>query len=440
MFEFERQPEVAPAPMADSPIKAPAIDLGSNQGRIDQLGLSGAGQPQNAQAAAVAAPANPFEERLTKEYQPLLAKLEGAKTDKERQEAALAVAGWNRANMVNQADVQAYLARPDVSMEEKTATMGQLAVAAARGEFLAGWGYEGGVNNGGANGWENNGKNSGAFTTHYQKQVNTAGLGDGQAWCTSFAGSAMMQAGFQLNKDVGTTTAKSPFWSGLRLDTWARNGQSIDGKQITGAGHKVVDAASGGKRIGAGKDNNGKATGWSKLDADLVADKKGEKRGDIASAFTAANGSPQAGDIMVLGENHGFRAKGASHTVMVESFDPETQTLTTIEGNKGDKVTSTKIDLRDPAQVSKIISSTRVGADAFMTEETRKKAAEKPSGVVDPNAITAEMLLGRAGRVNELLGGVAGRKGWIEDKDTAATAYKWMNGSGAGKDDNAGDR
>lgn len=435
MLAFDRH--VLGAPTQDSP--APALqgprDFGSNQDRLALLQTPAANTPavNNPAGTAANAPApGSFEERLQKEYQPLLATLEGAKTDADRQKAALAVAGWNRANMLNQPDVQAYLARPDVSMEEKTATMGQLAVEVARSEFLAGWSYEGGVDKGGANGWENDGKNSGAFPTWYQDQVKTAGTGDGNAWCTSFVGSAYKQTGFQFNKDAKAATAMSPFWSGLRLDNWATTGQSIDGKQLNANGSRVVDPATGSKRLGPNK--------WSSLDADLAADKKGKKRGDITSSFMTNNGAPQAGDIMVLGNNHGYRKGGASHTVMVESYDPETQTITTIEGNKGDKVTSTKIDLRDPAQVSKIVSSTRLGADLFMTPETRKAAGEKPSGTPDPNAMTAEALLGRARQVNSLMSGVAGRKGWINDKDADATAYQWMNGDGPGKDDAASDR
>ena len=89
-----------------------------------------------------------------------------------------------------------YLDRTDVTADAKVATLGELAAAVARMEFLLGTLYHQGTKAK----WETD--NSGVFPDAYDAAI---GGGD-QPWCTKFAGYAYTRLGFKANKkgdDVG---------------------------------------------------------------------------------------------------------------------------------------------------------------------------------------------------------------------------------------------
>ena len=402
------------------------IDFGSNAAR--QLQLADAGLTQSdgpgllsgALTATDQKPVDPFTKKMDDELGPLLTNLEGAKKDKGRQEAALAVSQWTRANMVDQDAVQRYLARTDISMEEKTATMGQLAVESARSEFLSGWSYEGGVNNGGKDGMENAGGNLGAYPSYYQNQVRTYGRDKGAEWCTSFAGSAHKSVGLQTNPGVNADEANSPFWSGYRLNNWAQTGQSNSGKQLTPTDQRVGAGQNGSRYVGNST--------FAGLTGSLNKAKDDKGKAAAATAFNAKNGVPQAGDVMVLGNNNDYRGNSKSHTVMVDRYDPENQVIYTIEGNANNAIGSRRIDLKNPTDAASIVSSVRMGADKYMNPEAQARIAKEQKTNPSAEPVTAESLLGRARAVNARLSGSASKSGFINGNDPNAPAYTWQHG------------
>lgn len=422
----------------------PEYDFGSNADRAFSLGTGLLEEPELGTSAllgpaptllaaadldtdasvatdAQATTVDPFTERMNTELDPILTRLEGAENAQQRQAASGEVATWARANMVDQTELQAYLARTDITWEEKTATIGQLSVEIARSEFLAGWSNEGGVNAGGRNGWENDGGNLGTFPSYYQDQVRTYGRSSGAEWCTSFAGHTYGRLGFQYNQDVSQDNARSIFWSGYRLNHWAQTGQTNTGTQLT------PDA----RTVDRGEEGNAFVDNWETLRTGLQAAKTPEAKQVATTDFITRNGAPQAGDIMVLGNNNDYRGNSKSHTVMVERYDAENQVIYTIEGNAGHAVSTRRIDLRNPTDAALIVSNVRIGASNLVDEETRQNIADGIAPEVDATRgpVTAEQLLGRARGVNSRLVGAAAREGYIESDDANASAYVWQHGS-----------
>lgn len=411
------------------------LDFGSNADRAVALGAGdleadlAEGGPQALAVdelgadASVAPEVDPFTSRMNTELDPILARLEAAGTTADRQSAATDVAAWARSNMVDQAELQAYLARTDVTWEEKTATVGQLAVELARSEFLAGWSSEGGVTNGGRNGWENDGSNRGEFPSYYQDQVQTYGRDNGAEWCTSFAGHTYGRLGFQYNTDTSAANARSIFWSGYRLNHWAETGQTNSGTQLTPDARTVDQGTEGSGYV----DNEA----WADLRAGLQGARTPEARQVATTDFMARQGTPQPGDIMVLGRDNDYRNNSKSHTVMVERYDAENQVIYTIEGNAGNAVSSRRIDLRNPTDAAQIVSSVRIGAGNLVDETTRQNIANGVAPAVDPERgpVTADQLLARARGVNSRLVGAAAREGYIQSDDENASAFVWQNGS-----------
>ncbi len=335
-----------------------------------------------------------------------------------RQSAALATAGFTREHLIDPMEVQRYLARTDVSAAEKTATLGQLSVAAARSEFLAGWAYEGGVTQGGSNGWENTRGNRGAFPTHYQDTVQTYGRSKGAEWCTSFAGAMWKAAGLRTPDGVAGEEANSPFWSGFRLNTWAETGETVAGKQATPFEDRVAAGENGAQYVGAER--------WAGLRGSLKGAKDDAARAQAAAAFTGQHGV-QPGDVMILGTNNDYRNGSKSHTVMVESFDPETMTITTIEGNAGNAVSTRKIDLRNQADVSSIVSSVRPGFDQYLDPEAQARIAEEQAAGTAAAPVSAEELVARANGLTAHVASPLAEAGLIEG-DATDSAYTWQHG------------
>lgn len=342
-------------------------------------------------------------------------------TPEQRRAAATATAGFTRENLVDPMAVQRFLARSDVSAAEKTAVLGQLSVAAARSEFLAGWAYEGGVANGGSNGWENAGSNRGVFPSHYQDTVQTYGRSSGAEWCTSFAGSMWKAAGMRTPSGVSGEEANSPFWSGYRLNTWAETGETVAGRQATPVDERVGAGQNGAQYVPADR--------WSGLRTSLQGAKGDAGRAQAASAFTGQFGI-QPGDVMVLGSGNDYRSNSKSHTVMVESFDPETMTITTIEGNAGNAVSSRRIDLRNQADVAQIVSSVRPGFDQYLDPAAQALIAQEAAEGKAPAPVAGADLVARANGLTAHVAAPLAAAGLVHGEATDS-AYVWQHGSGA---------
>lgn len=406
-------------------------DFGSNTTAQEEVGTAtpaaptrpvappGAPAPERP-AVPATAPAPALAERMRTGLDPQLTALTTAKKDGDRQTAALSVAGFARNNLTDPMEVQRYLARADVPAAEKTATMGRLAVEAARNEFLAGWAYEGGVGNGGSNGWENAGSNRGAFPSHYQNQVQTYGRSKGAEWCTSFAGAMHQAVGLQTPTGVTGEEANSPFWSGYRLNTWAESGETVAGAQATPVEERVAAGQNGAQYVGMDR--------WSALGESLKGAKDAAAKAKVAGAFTGTH-TVQPGDILVLGSGNDYRGNSKSHTVMVETWDPETQTLTTIEGNAGNAVSTRKLDLSDPKDVSTIVSSVRAGFDKYLDPAAQAKIAQdtKDPAVADAPPVTGEALVGQADAVTDRVAAAAVRAGFVNGT-ADDSAFVWQHG------------
>lgn len=320
----------------------------------------------------------------------LVKTLGAAKTEAERTAAVSALTTWCRTHLVDQTKLNDYLARADVTAEDKTRILGELRVAIARNEFLLGWSHHGGVDAVSKSGWETGGSNKGTFPTHYLGAVKAA---DGQEWCTSFAGATHARLGFnpgardeaQFKSQKSWESASgSVFWSGYRLRRWSRDGDENGGKPLTAAEDTVKQGENGSMLIDHPV--------WSALKTALDKAKEADRGATIDKTFEK-HGTPRAGDVLILGTANNFRKGAKSHTALIESYDAASHSVYTIEGNTSQAVRGRKFDLTDPDTVSQIVSVIRVGADFFPAE-------------ADANATAA----GGEGSAGELAGEPAGEQ------------------------------
>jgi hypothetical protein len=361
--------------------------------------------------------------------------------------AVLALATFTRENMPPRALLDGYLDRTDVTPEAKVATLGQLAAAVARMEFLLGTMYQRGTKAK----WET-ATNRGAFPDVYEKAIG----GGAQPWCTNFVGYAYTRLGFRANAE-GTT---SEFMSGYRLREWSAKGKGVSGEQITPAAQTVAGA------VGTGSALIDRAE-WKRLRKDLKAAKTQADRLAVTEAFFAggAHPLPQPGDIVVkprgdAAANNEFSG-GKSHTMLVESFDASAYKIHTIEGNVGDKVGGRTIDLTDPVDVSKIIFLTRMGTQFFGASPTATggtgatgTSIAGPAAAADATfgggvlgglaraAVTAALtgvysrdaLTGGMHAVIAKLAEIDAAQGWIKSADPDASVTEWTGATGAGNE------
>lgn len=304
--------------------------------------------------------------------------------DATRRNAAVQAARTLRDSWFAGGDLAAYLARPDVTDAQKTATLGLLAVEIARAELLLGMAYVGGDLP-----WEDN--NEGEFPKHYHRAVKAESLGKAP-WCTCFAGAIQSALGFQFPSSL----SYSVFWSGYRLDKWARDGGDVENKPITPAGQRVSDGVGGSRHV--------RGTTFQALTKALRSAPDAPARRAAAEKWLAANITPQPGDIVVLDADN--LVHNSSHTVLIERYNPADLSLTTIEGNASNRVTSRRIDLTSADDVSEIASLVRLGHVWFEHAE--------PAAAAAPDAAT---LLNTA-------------KARVRDLQTVASTKKWLVGGG----------
>ncbi len=291
-----------------------------------------------------------------------LAALQQAQNTSQRQAANTTLVEWCRQHLVDGAQLQELLGSA-LDAAEKTRILGELRVAIARNEFLLGWSYEGGVTSGGTNGWENSGINRGAYPSYYMDEVETYNRQNGSPWCTSFAGHTATRLGFEASPGEDET---SMFWSGYRLDTWAREGRTNSGTQVTPEAQRVAAGGGGSARIGGDV--------WAILYGELNQLHESRPPGQSDEAFQESlaqavdnffcnNPVPQAGDMLVYDSNNAI--VDGSHTNMVERYDATTHTIYTIGGNEGDAVGGRRVVLTDRAQVRRLATMVRIGAEFY---------------------------------------------------------------------------
>lgn len=301
-------------------------------------------------------------ESATDELGTLLAALQNPADATGRQTATIALTTWCREHLVDRDRLRTYL-QSNVDNETKTRIMGELRAEIGRNEFLLGWSYEGGVTAGGVNGWENDGANQGMFPDHYLDEVDTSSAGAQQPWCTSFAGYTAARLGFEAAPGA---TSTSMFWSGYRLDRWARTGLIGQNTQATPQAQTV--AAEGNSSVIITGDewrtlyttlnrlHQNRPAGQS--DAEYLASQQ-----QAVDEFLAEHTTPQAGDMFVYDGNN--RVHGGSHTNMVERYDTGTRTIYTIGGNEGHAVGGRRVVLTDHQQVQRLASMVRIGAEFY---------------------------------------------------------------------------
>lgn len=337
------------------------------------------------------------------------------------QAATLRLASWVRERLPRKDLIDGYLERTDVPSAQKVATLGKLSAATARMEFLLGTMYHQGVRAR----WEKG--NVGAFPDTYHEAV---GGGGTQPWCTKFAGYAYARLGFRSAKDE-----RSMFLSGYRLRHWSRTGKSVDNKRVlTPADRTVAAEGSSGTLLDSGE--------WKKLTAALKKARTPEARAAATSAFFATRTAPQPGDTLVKSRGEGagsnaFSAKAQSHTMLVDRFDPSAWTVSTVEGNAGDRVGARVIDLTDPVKVSQIVFLTRLGTEHFGDPDT-DRSAPPPGGpfgwlgtLVHRAVYSETVLLAEPEAVIARLVSISAAQDWIKSSDAAASVHTWITGSAA---------
>ena len=419
---LQRQPAGPTTAPAVDPWAAPDAVSGAAQaptfGELADAAEAAIGEMKAAEATVAALKAD----KKAKKADRKAAATAYATATKAHQSATLALAGWTREHVPNKTVIDGFLDRTDVPNAEKVATLGKLAAATARMEFLLGTMYHQGVKAK----WEKD--NTGVFPDVYEKAVG----GGSQPWCTKFAGYAFSRLGFKAAEGEKDT---SMFHSGYRLRHWGQTGKNVDNtKQLTPEDETLVGMETSGALIDSKE--------FKQLKKDLKKAKTAEDRVKVTEAFFAEKPVPQAGDIVVKprGEGQGdnwFTGGGSSHTMMVDQFDAATWTISTVEGNVGDKVGARKINLTDPAHVGDIIFIARMGMEYFGDPATKE---EPPPGGVLGGIIGAvervvrgvvyseEVLLGSMEDVNTRLVAIDAAQGWIKSSNVDASVMEWIKG------------
>lgn len=337
-------------------------------------------------------------------------------------EAGLAV--WVREQFPTEDQIREYLNRTDVTEADKVATLGLLSVELGRLEFLMGVIFHGGTDQS----WETGGDNRGPFVNNFKDEVGN-GV-NGQPWCTMFAGYLRRMLGFSATLADGGPLI---FNAGARLDHWATEGRNY----LTG--QDDFDDPSDYENY----------TGGSIDTADWIALRRALQRRGITDEekqqevdnFFSTRITPQPGDIMVIngGSTSNAYSGSSSHTVNVESFG--NRTVSTIEGNKGNKVTGTTIDFTNATDVSHVIMLARLGMEFFPhdapaaeTEDQQQEGAAGGPPQPIQQAISAEDMLRPLRAMVRELQLLAHRRNYVAS-DTAGASVNTLAGTNNGGGD-----
>jgi hypothetical protein len=332
-------------------------------------------------------------------------------------EAGLAV--WVREHFPTEASIREYLNRTDVTQETKVATLGRLSVELGRLEFLMGVIYHGGT----SQSWESTSSNNGPFVNHYKAEVgNTPNT---QPWCTMFSGYLRRMLGFS---DTLADGGPLIFNSGMRLDRWATDNQNL----ISGV-DDFDDPADYADYSGGSIDTNE----WIELRNTLQPLATSALRQQALTTFLSTRVTPQPGDILVINNSsttnaYGGSSNSSSHTVNVESYSGTT--ISTIEGNKGHKVTGTTLDLSSAADVAKIIILARVGMEFFPHDAPAPVVEGEEAAPAVASTVTAETLLQPLQAMTRELQMLASRRNYVSS-DAVGASVNTMAGANSGGSD-----
>ncbi|MFN6947166.1 MAG: DUF4157 domain-containing protein, partial [Cytophagaceae bacterium] len=326
------------------------------------------------------------------------------------------VVPWVHEQFPDEDVIRRYLSRTDLTDDEKIAALGQLSIELGWLEFLMGVLFYGGSNQS----WENAGNNNqGAFINRYKSTVGNNP--NNLPWCTMFSGYLQRMIGF--NESL-STQGPLIFNAGRRLDNWATQGINL----ITGV-DDFSDPSDFENYSGASINRQN----WINLRNSLnTPGATQEQRQTFLNEFLQNRVTPQAGDIMVVTStgNNTYGANSSSHTVVVESFN--NNLITTIEGNRGHRVTGTSINLLDSTDVSNILLLKRIGLEFFpsnLENDNQVEGQEEENGI---EQIDAENLLNPLRFISRNLQLLAAQKNFISSSENGALVEEMVGNNNAG--------
>lgn len=336
-------------------------------------------------------------------------------------EAGLAV--WVRERFPTEASIREYLNRTDVDQATKVATLGRLSVEIGRLEFLMGVIYHGGTDQSWETGAPAN-QNRGPFVNHFKAEVGNTP--NGQPWCTMFSGYLRRMLGFSATLADGGPLI---FNSGMRLDRWATDNQNL----ISGR-DDFDDPADYADYSGGSIDTDEWIILRRALGRRGITD---AERQQELTTFLSTRITPQPGDIMVINNSSTTNAYGgsnnsSSHTVNVESYSGTT--VSTIEGNKGQKVTGTTLDLSSATDVAKIIILARVGMEFFPHDTPAPVAEGAEAAPAVASTVTAETLLQPLQAMTRELQMLASRRNYVSSDAVGASVTTMAGANNGGSD------
>jgi hypothetical protein len=327
-------------------------------------------------------------------------------------QAGLAV--WIRQRFPTEASIREYLSNATIPQADKVATLGLLAVELGRLEFLMGVIFHGGTDQT----WESGGANRGPFVNRYKSTVGNTP--NDSPWCTMFSGYLRRMLGFSSG-----LASRGPliFNSGLRFDRWA-----TDNTNLISGRDDFDDPADYENYSGGSIDQDEWITLRTTLNRRGITQ---EQREQEVATFFSTRITPQAGDIMIINTGtttNAYRNRTQSHTVNVESYTGTT--VSTIEGNRGDKVTGVELDLSDPADAGQVIVLARLGTEFFPTNPPPAEGAEPAPA----STITRDTLLQPLQSMTRELQMLADRRGYVSSNAVGASVATMAGENGGGDD------
>lgn len=272
------------------------------------------------------------------------------------------------------------------SPEEKVRTLGGLAAAVARMEYLLGSIYHQGSRS-----WEVDAR-TGERTESKGRMVEDYTGGKAINWCSRFAT-------YTYSKITGSKAvlAASPY----KIAHPDQFGMDIDYQEAYGGMAK-------GTAMGL---KHAKSSPFAKHLKSLEdLDPEGPARRDAAEEFLRDEVNLQPGDILALKTSRDTR-----HTAMVE--DIVGTTIYTVEGNRSDRVSGRRLDVSDPADVETILFVSRPSLASGRDETTMGIGDGLSSGVAE---IQAADLLAPVNAVNLALAEFARQQAHIGTGRTVA--------------------
>ena len=304
--------------------------------------------------------------------------------------------------------------------ETKLNFLGQLRALIGQAEYLMG-----AIFHGPNASFESSGSNSGPFVDEYHDQTGFTWAQD--AWCTMFVGYTHLLTGFR--EDV--IRRDGMMWSNYRLDVWQENGVTSSGSDSRAdpgdydnySGSTISHTAFQGLYDSLVTHHDGSFADDAAKEADLDR---------VFDEFFAANVTPIPGDAVIINNSKGRDNNDRDHTVMVETYDSDSHTISTVEGNSSNRVRGRQIRMEeDPrtgasTNVGNLYSLVRAGLEFFQDPATADQEQEEEA---TPVRTPLEQLAGTIGGLVDGLNLLVPLQGMVEDLRNMAQAEA---GVGAG--------